>query len=317
MRLFALLLSASVKDSLFHTWCERVGIGTPLARLETSSRSIAGRGVFATEDMLEGDIAVVIPQETVFFDLNAAESFPRVAKKLERSKRRFQSRKSLWRRLIRRDFDGDSRFVTQNDFWHAELTSYSLACLDSEHPWASWMSQWQRDDPYYRLLQGGATWKDAEAIEACVEEMSTMNPDCPKPKLRAAVDLRLRRFDGLQKIFDLDSSAAVTDALLASRVIELGDGITGVIPMYDMFNHADCPNLALSFDGTNFELFALRKIVKDEELFLSYYDTKEAANWNEDDAVWALVQWGIPMCKPARPRQESQKEDCAEDLVSR
>jgi hypothetical protein len=317
MRLFPLLLSVSVRDSLFHTWCERVGIRTPLARLETSSRSIAGRGVFATDDIREGDIAVIIPRETVFFDLNAAESFPRVAKKLERRKRRFQSRKSLWRRLLRRDFDGDSEFVTQNDFWHAELTSYSLACLDSEHPWASWMSQWQRDDPYYRLLQGGTTWKGAEAIDACVEEMLTMNPDCPKAKLSAAIDLRLRRFGGLQKIFDLDSSAAVMDALLASRAIELGDGVTGVIPMFDMINHSDCPNLALSFDGTNFELIALRKIVKDEELFLSYYDTKEATKWDEDDAVWALVQWGIPMSKPARPRQELIKENLGEDLVSR
>ena len=295
VRLLGLLLASSA-DSSFHSWCDRFGIETPLARLETTPRSVAGRGLFATNDITEGDVAIVIPPETVLFNKNAALAYPKLAKRLERRKKRYDNRNKWWNRLLRRDIDPE--FVEPSDFWQAELTAYGLACLENgNHPWAEWISQWQRSDPYYKLLQDGHSWEDEKAIVSVVDELHAMNPDAPKTKLKAAVDLRLRRFDGLRKLFDLDKSAAAMEALLCSRAIDLDDGISAIIPMFDMINHSPTPNLALDFDGSNFELRALRPICKDEELFICYFGGNSESVWDEDSAVWALIQWGIPVLK--------------------
>jgi hypothetical protein len=54
--------------------------------------------------------------------------------------------------------------------------------------------------------------------------------------------------------------------LLISRAIEFGDQSSGVIPCFDMINHSPIPNLGLAFDGSYFEMIALRSIAKDEEV---------------------------------------------------
>ena len=74
--------------------------------------------------------------------------------------------------------------------------------------------------------------------------------------------------------------------------------------MFDMINHNVVPNLGLSFDGSNFELIALRDIDENEEFFICYtreistleHDTDSLSLW--DDAIWSLVQWGIPQPPP-------------------
>ena len=303
VRLLNLLLAVPA-DTSFHSWCDRIGIQTPLARLETTPRSVAGRGVFATDDIEEGDVAIVIPPQAVLFDKNAAFAYPKLSKRLERRKRRYYNRNKWWNRLLWRD-KIDPECFDPSDFWQAELTSYIMACIeDGEHPWVDWISQWQRNDPFYRLLQEGYTWKDEDAIKAVVNELHAMNPDLPKTKLNAALDLRLRRSDGLQTLFGLDKSTAAMEGLLCSRAIDLDDGITAVIPMFDMINHSQDPNIALIFDGNNFELRALRPIIKDEELFLCYFGGKPLNEWDEDESVWSIIQWGIPVRKPKTSTQE-------------
>jgi hypothetical protein len=302
------LLSAS-PDARFHSWCDQFGITTPFARLETTPRSVAGRGVFATDDLKEGDVAISIPEELVLHDQSCARFFPDIAKNIERKKYRFEKRNKGWRRLFKpfaRRNDDIFEFVEPNDFWQAELTTYSLACLDTDHPWATWISQWMRSDPVQKLFeQDSVSWENSDATSVCVDELNAMLPDASKYKLNAAVDLRLRRLAGLQKIFGLeDPRATAMYSSLSSRAIELGQGITGVIPMFDMVNHSPCPNLALSFNGEKFDLFALRDIQKDEELFICYNEDNEL-EWDEDRAVWTLVQWGIPQPNPVnQPQQE-------------
>jgi hypothetical protein len=295
------LLSAS-PDARFHSWCDQFGITTPFARVETTPRSVAGRGVFATDDLKQGDVAISIPEELVLHDQSGARCFPEIAEKIERKRYRFEKRNEGWRRLFKpfaRRNDDIFEYVEPHDFWQAELTAYSLACLDTDHPWATWISQWMRSDPVQKLFeQDGVPWGNSDAAtSACVDELSAMLPDVSKYKLKAAVDLRLRRLAGLQKIFDLeDPRATAMYCILSSRAIELGQGVTGVIPMFDMVNHSPRPNLALSFNGEHFELFALRDIQKDEELFLCYNED-DTMEWDEDIAVWTLVQWGIPQPK--------------------
>ena len=58
------------------------------------------------------------------------------------------------------------------------------------------------------------------------------------------------------------------------------------------------------FDGEHFELFATRPIEAGEELFLCYTPNDQESSsdpsvWDEDEAVWSLVQWGIPNPKPS------------------
>jgi hypothetical protein len=309
IRILTALLASSA-DFVFHDWCNSVGIETPLATLRTTEESVAGRGVFAKAGIKEGDVAIKIPEETVLHEYNAASSFPEVAKRLMRQKRKFNSRSKWWRRLFsRRKFEEFELLANPSDWWQAELTAYSLACLEEKnknHPWALWISQWQRTDTMQRVYASGVSWRDGDAVSSCVEDLHQMLPDLSKYKLSAAVDLRLRRFEELKKIFQLDDAVGSMYGILISRAIDLGNGVVGVIPMFDMINHSEDPNLALSFDGQNFELWALRDISEGEELFLCYTgeDTK-GENWDEDNAMWNLVQWGIPQPDPGRQKSKN------------
>ena len=318
-RFLTVLLSAS-PDARFHSWCDQFGITTPFARLETTPRSVAGRGVFATDDLTQGDVAISIPEELVLHNKSGAGVFPTIAKNVEQKKFLFEKRNKGWRRLFKpltRRNDDIFEFVEPDDFWQAELTAYSLACLDTDHPWATWISQWMRSDPVQKLFeQDGVSWENYDATSACVDELSAMLPDVSKYKLNAAVDLRLRRLAGLQNIFDLDDPRATAMyGCLSSRAIELGPGVTGIIPMFDMVNHSTRPNLALSFNGETFEMFALRDIQKDEELFICYNEDNEL-EWDEDRAVWAIVQWGIPQPNPVKQPQLEPMSAEKEDLIT-
>lgn len=142
MKSFIFALAAS-SDSIFHDWCSHVGIETPIARLMTTPESVAGRGVFAIEDIEQGDTVIRIPRDTLFHEFNAAAIMPEATKKLEKTRRRFSRRQS---RLLR-PFRKNCEFVEASDLWQAEFTKLSLASLDSNNFWAPWIQQWQRDDP--------------------------------------------------------------------------------------------------------------------------------------------------------------------------
>ena len=146
MRFLLLFLAASKADFEFLNWCEKVGIENQKATLSTTSASVAGRGVFATDDMEKGEMAIKIPGNTVLHEFTAAANFPRIHGKIQKAKKRFERRKKLWRRLLPlkgRDYE----FTDTSDLWQAELTQYSLASLESDHFWKPWISQWQRSDP--------------------------------------------------------------------------------------------------------------------------------------------------------------------------
>jgi hypothetical protein len=171
---------------------------------------------------------------------------------------------------------------------------YALAAIEQEHPWSIWINQWQRDDPTHRLFESGAAKEDANALASTADELQAMMPELSHSKLQAALSLRLDRFEKHKHFFGLSNgpSTAAMYSTLCSRAIELDDDIVGVIPFYDMINHSLEPNLALSCDNERFELFANRDIEDGEELFLRY--TKPDEIMDETNALWTLVQWGIP-----------------------
>ena len=154
----------------------------------------------------------------------------------------------------------------------------------------------------FEKQQGAVTWRDEEEVLACVEDLSKMLPDVSKTKLRVAVEMRLGRLEELKTIFDLkdDAGASKMFGLLTSRAIELGDGIVGILPAFDMINHSDEPNIGMEYREGMFQLWALKEISDGEELFVSYKDrsTSSSSGWDEEEAVWMLVQWGIPMPPP-------------------
>ena len=314
--LSTLLLASQSADLQFHDWCSTVGISTPLAKLETTERSIAGRGVFATKNIEEGDIVITIPEAVVLHEYNAATIFPELAEKLWKCKLEFEkieadqrgSVRRMYRHLFKRQRRKETfEFVDSSDLWQATLTLFSLACLDekTDHPWKFWVSQWQRIDPMQSLFENVATWRDKEQVVSCVDKLSKMLPDVSATKLRAAVETRLGRLEELKQIFDLEGdddeekNVSTMFGIMTSRAVDLGDGVLGVLPMFDMLNHSNDPNLALSFDGETFSLWATRDIAQGQELFVCYKDRRDAVEWDEHDAIWMLVQWGIPLPKPA------------------
>ena len=153
----------------------------------------------------------------------------------------------------------------------------------------------------FEKQQGAVTWRDEEEVLSCVEDLSKMLPDVSKTKLRVAVEMRLGRLEELKTIFDLkdDAGASKMFGLLTSRAIELGDGIVGILPAFDMINHSDEPNIGMEYREGMFQLWALKEISDGEELFVSYKDrSASSSGWDENDAVWMLVQWGIPVLRP-------------------
>jgi len=304
------LLSPTAPDIGFHNWCASVGIPvSPSVQLATTPRSVAGRGVFAIEPLERGEIIAAIPSAVVFHPDNAAECFPDTAERMEEAKseqvgfaKRGKWIRRLWARMLRRD--DEIKFLKDTELWQPELAQYALSAIEEDHPWADWISQWRRDDPMHKLFVSGANSEDERAISAAADELQKMMSQLSHLKLRAALALRLGRMEEHSSIYGLLDDTKIKDihvsemySLVSSRAIELDadTGLTGIIPFYDMINHSLRPNLNLDYDGEVFELFANRNVEAGEELFLTY--TKLGEPMDENNALWALVQWGIPTDK--------------------
>jgi SET domain len=261
-------------DATFHSWCQSVGIETPMAQVRTTEESVAGRGVFATRDVEEGSVVMRIPERIVLHNGNAALYFPETADLLARRRakllKQYRRRHSWWNRIFNRSKAHEFEFADPSDWWQAELSLYCMECIKTNHhPWNFWISQWSRNDPVQRLLEKGATLDDCDEVDECVAELAALLPEASRVKLFAAVDIRLRRMDSLKQLFRINDDEGHFHPLygrLLSRAIELGEQSSGVIPGFDMINHSPTPNLALAFDGRHFEMIALRNIAEDEEV---------------------------------------------------
>ena len=295
-------------DISFHAWCDTMGLAVnPSVQLLTSTRSVAGRGVFAVDDLDEGDLVARIPSALVLYPENAAGCFPKVAQEIESNKMKagllevddgkFQWLHKLWQKVVRRKERVVLEHMEKDETWLPELTLYALAALESGHPWSPWISQWNRDDPAYRLFASNAKSYQEDAINGTAIELNSMMPDLPILYLRAALAIRLGRLDEERRIFDLNDDIETSSlySVLSSRVIELDELLVGAIPFHDMINHSLDPNVSLEFNGESIELFLNRKVGNGEELFLRYTDIDEELN--ENNALWALIQWGIPISR--------------------
>eukprot|EP00580_Thalassiosira_gravida_P002271 CAMPEP_0201602092 /NCGR_PEP_ID=MMETSP0492-20130828/2900_1 /ASSEMBLY_ACC=CAM_ASM_000837 /TAXON_ID=420259 /ORGANISM="Thalassiosira gravida, Strain GMp14c1" /LENGTH=234 /DNA_ID=CAMNT_0048065501 /DNA_START=739 /DNA_END=1443 /DNA_ORIENTATION=- len=203
----------------------------------------------------------------------------------------------IWDRIRRRSAREE---LTADDVWQAELTAYALEASTGEHPWSTWISQWERDDPWQKLVDE-STWmqEDDGSIDVAVSDFSKMAPAIPGYKTGAAIGIRLQELDEYLERYEnskVPTSASMHSTLI-SRAIGLSDSVTAILPMHDMINHSSNPNLGFTFfaDDESFKMIALEDIPKDEELFLSYTDVNDDEDkWDEDKAAWLLVQWGIP-----------------------
>ena len=290
-------------DRRFTAWCLDAGVETPGCELRTTARSVAGRGVFATRDLRRGDEVFSVPFDVALTAENAAAHFPEVARRLVECrpvKKRGRAGR-LWDRLRGRE----PPRLEENDCWQAELTTYALAALDSDHPWSGWIKTFRRDDPYQSLVDS-ASWADEpDAILRAVDDFAKLAPDVPRFKVHAALGVRLERMDEyLEDYAGAVPTCPLMHATVTSRAVGLSDTVTALLPFHDMLNHSSEPNVAMWFefdeggDGRpRFRFCALGDVAEGEELFLKYGDVaddEQDGAWDEDMAAWMLVQWGIP-----------------------
>lgn len=163
------------------------------------------------------------------------------------------------------------------------------------HPWGTWISQWQRDDPTYRLFCLNAKAGDENLIDSVASNLkNSYAPYLDELHIKAALLIRLLRLYEERQVIPLndDSETSRMYALLGSRAVALDDHVTGVIPFHDMINHSLDPNLSMAYTTDHIEIYTNRKIDKGQELFLCY--TKSNKIISSVNALWALVQWGIP-----------------------
>lgn len=137
------------------------------------------------------------------------------------------------------------------------------------------------------LFERSVSPDDQKSIVECVAKLKKdFLPDDDPLQIRAAVDIRLRRFGELKKIYGLDESDSLMYGIVTSRAIELADGFSAVIPMFDMVNHSMDPNLILSLDweGEMLDLKATRRIKKGDEMFICYHDEENPDK--EFESIW-------------------------------
>lgn len=302
-------LLPTIADISFHKWCNSVGINiNPSTQLVTSQQSVAGRGVFAFDALEEGEVIARIPYGVIFHPENGASSFPDTAAEIRDCKSKagilleessaedsgIRSRilnriRKLWRRQESRKFDN-----VEDAIWQSELTKYAIAAVDEDHPWAMWISQWQRDDPTYHLFASNAKPWDEDAISDTADELQSIMPDLSIPYLKAALSIRLNRLEEQRVPFGLDDNCSTSSlySVLGSRACQLGEDTSGVIPFHDMINHSTDPNVIMAYEDKGVELVATREVEKCKELFLCYTTVGDDLDLN--GALWALVQWGIP-----------------------
>jgi hypothetical protein len=279
----------------------------PSVQLLTSPKSVAGRGVFAVDDLNGGDLIARIPSALVLYPENGAACFPKVARDIESNKikagifeaddRKFRWIHKLWQKVVRRKETLVLEFMEKDETCMPELTLYALAALEADHPWSPWISQWNRDDPAYRLFASNAKPYQEDVINDTAKELNSIMPDLPLLHLKAALTIRLGRLEEERSVFYLKDNTETSSmySVLSSRIIELNDMLVGAIPFHDMINHSLKPNVSIEFNGEWIELFSNRKVENGEELFLCY--TKMDEELNENNALWALIQWGIPLSR--------------------
>ena len=298
-------------DATFMQWCSDIGIKCPGAELRTTSKSVAGRGVFSTQDLSTGDEIISIPYYAALTQENAAEYFPTLASELEqivmqhnrRSSSKASYLKRIWNKLRRRKSVHREESETNNDDkrWKEELTAYALTALENNHAWSPWIDQWKRDDPLQTLVDNtniDDMWSDDEAgFKTSVSDFHEMAPAIPEYKIGGALWIRLQQLVEYLNLYQnrVPTSGSLYMTLI-SRAIGLSENVTAVLPMHDMINHSPSPNVGLVLaEDETIKIVAIKDIPKDEELFMTYFDViDEEGEWDEDKATWLLCQWGIP-----------------------
>eukprot|EP00986_Skeletonema_menzelii_P021525 scaffold34823_cov160-Skeletonema_menzelii.AAC.2 len=330
---------ANPKDAAFHEWCTSVGISCPGAQVRTTPKSVAGRGVFSTKDLVAGEEVIKIPYHAALTQGNGALNFPALAeelldlrKKNARKQQRGSVLRRLWNRIRRRQTpvaketnSGDNA----GEYWKEELTAYALEALEQDHPWSAWIEQWQRNDPMQTLVEQDTWTRDnlvyrdlypngiAESIHTAVSDFQKMAPDIPEYKIGAAVGIRLEIVDDyLSQYRNKVPTSASLFSVAVSRAVGLTKHVTAIIPMHDMINHSQSQNnleMKYNDEDESFSLIAAEDIPKDTELFICYSDvTNEEGNWDDDKAIWLLVQWGIPSSpNESSARVEEEHTDTA------
>ena len=212
MRASSLLLFASSitnnnnNDATFMQWCSDIGIKCSGAELRTTSKSVAGRGVFSTQDLSTGDEIISIPYYAALTQENAAEYFPTLASELrqiamqhnQKSSAKANYLKRIWNKIRRRKSAHQEESEKNNDKrWKEELTAYTLMALENNHPWSPWIDQWKRDDPLQTLVDNtkiDGMWSDDEAgFKTLVSDFHKMSPAIPEYKIGGALWIRLQQ----------------------------------------------------------------------------------------------------------------------------
>jgi len=260
-----------------------------------------------------------IPTAVVFHPDNCAQCFPETAAQISENKAKAgvinkegrvnQKRKKLnwihkvWNkvksRIVQLEQKKNLQFhhLDQDELWQPELTLYALEALRQGHPWSTWISQWQRDDPTYKLFCSNTKASDEGQIDAtCSELKLSFAPYLDEMNIKAALLIKILRLQEERQVIPLkdDSETSSMYALLGSRAVALDDHLTGIIPFHDMINHSLDPNLSLAYTSDHYiDIYANREVQKGQELFLCY--TKLNNSITSMNALWALVQWGIPI----------------------
>ena len=125
--------------------------------------------------------------------------------------------------------------------------------------------------------------QDEDTIDDTVHELLSMVPFLSSDYLRAALSIRLGRFDEDRKLVGLENNCKTSAfyALIGSRATQLGNLPTSIIPLHNMINHSLDPNLSMVEDEAGVKIIPTRQIHEGEELFICYTKLEEAMDNGE------------------------------------
>ena len=224
-------LQPTPADTTLQNWCQHTaGIALSSSiQICTTTKSVAGRGLFATQDVEEGEVLALIPREVVVGAQNCREQLgvdEEVKDAVSMNSKNKGGRKRRWMKNImskltsfRRRRGGTtctggsrqsptSEITDESTVWGPILTIYALEAKASKHPWSEWIDQWNRCDPMHdAYLKMGPILRiatdDLPEHQMMVEELicdtaakiRDIMPHLDEKHLQAAVSIRLSRLE--------------------------------------------------------------------------------------------------------------------------
>lgn len=310
-------------DVIMEQWYKQNGIIHPNIQLETTTRSIGGRGLFWKNTFhfaSQGDILAFIPKELIFEPMNI---------------------KSNCNSKFVSELEETTTFSTEkhesNLSWATIFSLYAYKAFQDENDniWKEWITLWKGGGPEGPKPFEKYTKEEVNRLQFEIENSNeeVLSTDDVKEVIDKRYNTYQRDFKSASKYNIEEELFSSLYSIVLSRTASLGSmwqNKRGIIPLHDMMNHppkdgslsknvelfcvGDVRNMigdegfdmlfsklikfsddveygSISYSDQDVLLVASKEIRYDDELFLAYRNCDQKVDMKQQ--IWLLLQYGF------------------------